>query len=121
MLGLPDSIRGCLFDLDGVLTETAKVHAAAWKEMFDDFLRRRAAQLGEPFRPFDIHDDYDDYVDAKPRLEGVRDFLASRGSRLPEGSPDDPSEADTVQGLGRRKNEILLRRIAEDGVEAYPG
>jgi beta-phosphoglucomutase family hydrolase len=110
-----------LFDLDGVLTQTAKLHAAAWKEMFDDFLRRRAERLGEPFRPFDAHDDYDNYVDGKPRLDGVRDFLASRGIQLPEGGPDDPPEADTIHGLGRRKNEIVLRRIAEDGVETYPG
>jgi beta-phosphoglucomutase family hydrolase len=120
-LGLPDSIQACLFDLDGVLTETAKVHAAAWKEMFDDFLRRWAEQHGEPFRPFDAHEDYDDFVDGKPRLDGVRDFLASRHIQLPEGSPQDSPDMDTVEGLGRRKNDIVQRRIAEDGVEAYPG
>ncbi len=120
-LGLPDSIQGCLFDLDGVLTETAKVHAAAWKEMFDDFLRRWAEQHGEPFRPFDAHEDYDDFVDGKPRRDGVRDFLASRHIQLPEGSPQDSPDMDTVEGLGRRKNDIVQRRIAEDGVEAYPG
>jgi beta-phosphoglucomutase family hydrolase len=120
-LGLPDSIQACLFDLDGVLTETAKVHAAAWKEMFDDFLRRWAEQHREPFRPFDAHQDYDDFVDGKPRLDGVRDFLASRHIQLPEGSPQDSPDMDTVEGLGRRKNDIVQRRIAEDGVEAYPG
>ena len=118
---MPDGVRACLFDLDGVLTETASVHAAAWKEMFDDFLRRRAGEHGQPFVPFDPHDDYDQYVDGKPRLDGVRDFLASRGIHLPEGTPDDPPDADTVHGLGRRKNDLVLRRIRDDGVEAYPG
>ncbi len=121
MLGLPDGVCACLFDLDGVLTQTAKVHAAAWKEMFDSYLRSRADRFGEPFRPFDAHDDYDTYVDGKPRLDGVRDFLASRGIHLPEGSPDDPPTAETLHGLGLRKNEIVLRRIHDDGVEAYPG
>jgi beta-phosphoglucomutase family hydrolase len=121
VLGLPDSIRGCLFDLDGVLTQTAKVHAAAWKEMFDDFLRERAQQTGGPFVPFDPVTDYDEYVDGKPRADGTRSFLASRGIELPEGQPDDPPDALTVHGLGNRKNEIVLRRIREDGVEAYPG
>jgi beta-phosphoglucomutase family hydrolase len=121
VLGLPDSIRGCLFDLDGVLTKTAKVHAAAWKEMFDDFLRERAQQTGGPVVPFDPVTDYDEYVDGKPRADGTRSFLASRGIELPEGQPDDPPDALTVHGLGNRKNEIVLRRIREDGVEAYPG
>ena len=120
-LGLPDPIRACLFDLDGVLTETASIHAAAWKEMFDGFLRDRADRQGQPFVPFDEHDDYDRYVDGKPRLDGVRDFLASRGIQLPEGEPDDPPDDTTVQGLGNRKNSIVLRRIREQGVEAYPG
>jgi beta-phosphoglucomutase family hydrolase len=114
-LGLPDGIRACLFDLDGVLTQTAKVHAAAWKEMFDEFLRARREL------PFDAVADYDNYVDGKPRLDGVRDFLASRGIHLPEGGPDDPPDAETVYGLGGRKNEIVLRRIHDSGVEAYPG
>ncbi|MCD0486018.1 beta-phosphoglucomutase family hydrolase [Streptacidiphilus sp. ASG 303] len=117
-LGLPDGIRACLFDLDGVLTKTAVVHAAAWKEMFDDFLRRRD---GDGFRPFDAVADYDEYVDGRPRADGVRSFLASRGIGLPEGSEDDPPEKDTVQGLGRRKNDLVLERIRKDGVEAYPG
>jgi beta-phosphoglucomutase family hydrolase len=120
-LGLPDGIQACLFDLDGVLTETASVHAAAWKEMFDAFLQRWAGEHQQPFVPFDQHDDYDRYVDGKPRLDGVRDFLASRGIHLPEGTSDDPATADTVNGLGRRKNDLVVRRIHEDGVAAYPG
>jgi len=121
VLGLPDGIHGCLFDLDGVLTKTAKVHDAAWKEMFDDFLRERARQNGQPFVPFDPVADYDDYVDGKPRADGTRSFLESRGIHLPEGRDDDPPGAETVHGLGNRKNEILLRKIRGDGVEAYPG
>ncbi|HTV98870.1 MAG TPA: beta-phosphoglucomutase family hydrolase [Streptosporangiaceae bacterium] len=121
MLGLPDGVRGCLFDLDGVLTQTAKVHDAAWKEMFDAYLRDRAQRTGEPFIPFDPVKDYDEYVDGKPRADGVTSFLGSRGITLPEGQDDDPPSAETVHGLGNRKNEILLRRIREDGVEAYPG
>ena len=120
MLGLPDGIRAGLFDLDGVLTRTATVHAAAWKEMFDDFLRARAAETGEPFVPFDSHADYDRDVDGKKRADGVRSFLASRGIQLPEGSPDDPPAAATVHGLGNRKNELVLAKLA-DGVEVYPG
>jgi beta-phosphoglucomutase family hydrolase len=121
VLGLPDAIHGCLFDLDGVLTETAKVHDAAWKEMFDDYLRERSRKTGEPFVPFDPVADYDEYVDGKPRADGTRSFLESRGIHLPEGSDDDPPDAETVHGLGNRKNEIVLRKIHEDGVEAYPG
>jgi beta-phosphoglucomutase family hydrolase len=121
VLGLPTSVRACLFDLDGVLTETAKVHAAAWKEVFDQFLRARASKAGEQFVPFDQKDDYDAYVDGKPRYDGVRSFLASRRIELPEGKPDDPPSAETVCGLGNRKNEIVLRMIHEEGVEAYPG
>jgi beta-phosphoglucomutase family hydrolase len=121
MLGLPDSIRACLFDLDGVLTKTAVVHAAAWKEMFDEFLRRRSEQTGEPFVEFDSHSDYDRYVDGKPRYDGVRSFLASRRIELPDGSPDDPPDADTVAGLGNRKNDLVLALLRRDGVEAYEG
>ncbi|WP_031165558.1 beta-phosphoglucomutase family hydrolase [Streptomyces durhamensis] len=121
MLGLPDHVRACLFDLDGVLTQTAKVHAAAWKEMFDGYLRERATREGSPFVPFDAVEDYDEYVDGRPREDGVRTFLAARGVRLPEGSPDDPPEAETVNGLGNRKNDLVLRRIREDGVEPYEG
>jgi beta-phosphoglucomutase family hydrolase len=121
VLGLPDRTRGCLFDLDGVLTKTAKVHDAAWKEMFDGFLRDRSRLTGEPFVPFDPAADYDEYVDGKPRADGTRSFLASRGIELPEGSQGDPPGAQTVYGLSNRKNQIVLRRIHEDGVEAYAG
>jgi beta-phosphoglucomutase family hydrolase len=121
VLGLPDGTRGCLFDLDGVLTKTAKVHAAAWKEMFDSYLRDRSRRTGEPFVPFDPVRDYDEYVDGKPRADGTRSFLTSRGVELPEGSDDDPPGAETVHGLGNRKNKIVLRRIREGGVEAYEG
>ena len=116
--GLPHGVRACLFDLDGVLTRTAVVHAAAWKEMFDDFLRRRE---GAGYRPFDPVAEYDEYVDGRPRADGVRTFLTSRGIELPEGTADDPPDADTVQGLGRRKNDLLLEKIRKEGVEAYPG
>jgi beta-phosphoglucomutase family hydrolase len=121
VLGLPDGIRGCLFDLDGVLTKTAQVHDAAWQEMFDGYLRERSRSTGGPFVPFDRVADYENFVDGKPRADGTRSFLQSRGIELPEGSPDDPPDAETVEGLSNRKNEILLRRIHEDGVEAYPG
>lgn len=120
MLGLPDGIRACLFDLDGVLTRTATVHAAAWKEMFDEYLRRRADETGEPFVPFDIQADYDRYVDGKKRADGVRSFLASRNITLPEGSGTDPPMVATVHGLGNRKNDLVLARMAA-GVEVYPG
>jgi beta-phosphoglucomutase family hydrolase len=121
MLGLPDSIRACLFDLDGVLTQTAKVHARAWKQMFDEFLRARAERTGEEFVPFDARDDYDAYVDGKPRYDGVRDFLASRAIELPEGDADDPPDAKTVRGLGNRKNDLVLALIRRDGVDPYEG
>jgi beta-phosphoglucomutase family hydrolase len=117
-LGLPDHIRACLFDLDGVITKTAVVHAAAWKEMFDEFLRKRD---GEGFRPFDSGKDYDEYVDGLPRADGVRSFLASRGIELPEGKPDDPQDKETVHGLGNRKNDLVLEKIRTDGVAAYEG
>ena len=115
-LQLPDAIRACLFDMDGVLTETATVHAAAWKEMFDAFLARREGQA-----PFDLDRDYGEYVDGKPRYDGVRSFLAGRGIELPEGEADDPPDADTVHGLGNRKNEVVQKLIRERGVEAYEG
>lgn len=121
MLGLPESIRACLFDLDGVLTQTAKVHAAAWKQMFDAYLRERAARSGERFVPFDPVADYDEYVDGKPRYDGVRSFLSARGIELPASEPSDPPSAETVAGLGNRKNELVLALIREQGVEAYPG
>lgn len=114
-------MRGCLFDLDGVLTQTAKVHAAAWKVMFDDFLRRHAQRTNTAFVPFDPIADYDTYVDGKPRADGTRAFLQSRGIELSEGAPDDPPDADTLQGLGTRKNEVVLTMIRHDGVQAYDG
>jgi beta-phosphoglucomutase family hydrolase len=121
VLGLPDGTRGCLFDLDGVLTQTAKVHAAAWKQMFDSYLRDRAQRTGEPFVPFDPVEDYNEYVDGKPRYDGTRSFLVSRGIHLPEGDKDDLPDAETVHGLGNRKNELVQRLIREGGVEAYEG
>ncbi len=121
MLGLPDGIQACLFDLDGVLTKTAKVHAAAWKEMFDGFLRDRAESSHTSFVAFDAVEDYDSYVDGRPRYEGVRSFLDSRGIAIPDGAEDDPPSAETIHGLGNRKNEIVLRLIRERGVEPYEG
>jgi beta-phosphoglucomutase family hydrolase len=120
-LGLPAAVRACLFDLDGVITQTAKVHAAAWKQMFDEFLQKRAQGSGMPYVPFDAIADYDEYVDGKPRADGTRAFLASRRIDLPEGKPDDPTSADSVAGLSARKNELVLALIAEHGVEVYEG
>jgi beta-phosphoglucomutase family hydrolase len=119
--GLPDEIRACLFDLDGVLTQTATVHAAAWKEAFDAYLAERARRTGEPFVPFDAVREYDLYVDGRPRADGTRTFLQSRGITLPEGQPDDPPGAETVHGLSNRKNQILLERLRTGGVMVYPG
>jgi beta-phosphoglucomutase family hydrolase len=121
VLGLPEGTQACLFDLDGVLTQTAKVHAKAWKEMFDGFLRARAQETGEPFVPFDARADYDEHVDGLPRADGVRGFLASRGIELPEGDEDDPPDAQTVHGLGNRKNELVLGIMHRDGVQPYEG
>lgn len=118
---LPEGIEALLFDLDGVLTETAKVHARAWKSMFDAYLRERAERDGGSFVEFDAGGDYAEYVDGKPRYDGVRSFLASRGIELPEGAPDDPPEAVTVCGLGNRKNGLVLALMRSEGVEAYPG
>jgi beta-phosphoglucomutase family hydrolase len=118
---LPSGIRACLFDLDGVLTQTARVHAQAWKEMFDAFLRERSERGGEPFVPFDPVADYSAYVDGKPRYDGVRSFLAARGIELPDGDPSDPPSAETVCGLGNRKNELVLALLRRDGVEVYEG
>jgi beta-phosphoglucomutase family hydrolase len=120
-LGIPAEILACLFDLDGVLTRTALVHAAAWQEMFDEFLRRRSARTGEGFVPFDPVQDYDVYVDGRPRDDGVRSFLVSRGIELPEGRPGDPPGSETIATLARRKNEIVLAMIDHDGVEPYTG
>lgn len=121
MLGLPDGVKACLFDLDGVLTQTARVHAAAWKEMFDGYLRERAGRTGEGFVAFDPIGDYDEYVDGKPRYEGVRSFLDSRYIELPPGDPSDAADAETIDGLGNRKNDIVLRLIRHQGVRAYDG
>jgi beta-phosphoglucomutase family hydrolase len=119
-LGLPAAVVAVLFDLDGVLTKTASVHFAAWKQMFDDFLRARAERTGEPLVPFS-QSDYNDHVDGRPRADGVREFLASRGITLPEGRPDDPPDAETVAGLAARKNPLFLRLVHEHGVDVYPG
>lgn len=116
-----DRYDAVLFDLDGVITDTANLHAACWKRTFDEYLQKRAARQGEAFRPFDLASDYRLHVDGKPRYDGVRDFLASRGINLPEGSPDDPPESETVKGLGNRKNDLLNDAIEQQGVEAYPG
>jgi beta-phosphoglucomutase family hydrolase len=121
LLTLPEASSACLFDLDGVLTQTAKVHAAAWKEMFDAFLLNRSRRTGEPFRPFEIATDYAQHVDGKLREDGVRSFLASRGITLPEGAPDDPPAAQSVHGLGTRKNDLVLDLIERHGVEVYEG
>ena len=121
MLGLPEKVRACLFDLDGVLTDTASVHTKAWKAMFDNYLSQRAKSTGEKFVPFDAGDDYDEYVDGKPRYDGVRSFLESRGISLPEGSPDDPPSAETIAGIGNRKNVLVLKLIQDEGVEVYEG
>ena len=110
-----------LFDLDGVITDTASIHAACWKQMFDEYLQNRAMQRGEAFRPFDLAADCRLYVDGKPRFDGVRDFLASRDIHLPEGSLEDPSHAETVGGLGNRKNDLVNKIIEEGGVEPYEG
>lgn len=114
MLELPEEIRGCLFDLDGVVTDTAAVHAAAWKQMFDAFL------AGRGLPPFRLPEDYTRYVDGKKREDGTRSFLASRDVALPDGEPDDPPDAETVFGLGNRKNALVLDLIAQGGVTVFP-
>jgi beta-phosphoglucomutase family hydrolase len=116
-----DQYDAVLLDLDGVITDTASIHAACWKQMFDEFLQKRATQRGEALRPFDLATDYRLHVDGKPRFDGVRDFLISRGIQLPEGSMDDTPEAETVGGLGNRKNELVNKIIEENGVEPYEG
>ena len=117
----PDRFDAVLFDLDGVLTSTAKIHSRCWKTMFDAFLSQRAAEGKEPFRPFDIETDYKLYVDGKPRYEGVRSFLASRDMSLSEGTPGDLPTANTVCGLGNRKDELVKEAIDRGEVEPYPG
>lgn len=121
MLGLPEQITACLFDLDGVLTDTASVHKKAWKTMFDEYLKSRAERTGEPFRPFDIDGDYLRYVDGKRRQDGVRSFLSSRGIQLPDGEPDDPADAESIEGLGNRKNAMFHETLKKDGVEVFEG
>ncbi|MDI4233373.1 beta-phosphoglucomutase family hydrolase [Bradyrhizobium sp. 31Argb] len=116
-----DQYDAVLFDLDGVLTDTAKLHATCWKQMFDEYLLERARQTGAAFRPFDIDTDYRLHVDGKPRFDGVRDFLRSRGIELPEGDPEDSAKVETVCGLGNRKDDLVDRAIVEDGVESYDG
>ena len=120
-VGLPEGTRACLFDLDGVLTDTARLHAAAWKQMFDPYLRRRAERRGDAFAPFDAVVDYDEYVDGRPRYEGVRTFLSSRGIDLPPGRWTDEPGIETICGLGNLKNEIVLEMIRAVGAEPYPG
>jgi beta-phosphoglucomutase family hydrolase len=121
VLGLPEKVRACLFDLDGVLTDTASVHKKAWKAMFDAYLQERAEQTGEKFVPFDPRVDYLKFVDGKRREDGVRSFLASRGIELPEGRPDDGPASETVNGLGNRKNELFQKVLREEGVEVFDG
>jgi beta-phosphoglucomutase family hydrolase len=120
-LGLPPEIRACLFDLDGVLTKTAALHAAAWKEMFDGFLQERAKRPAAEFVPFDSAADYGRYVDGKPRNDGVRSFLESRGIALPEGGSADSPDVETIAGLGNRKNELVLELLRRKGVEPFEG
>lgn len=109
--------QAMIFDLDGVITFTARVHAAAWKELFDQFLKERALKLHQPFREFTIAGDYLNYVDGKPRYDGVASFLASRGISLPYGTPSDPPGAPTICGLGNRKDNLFTRKIHEIGVD----
>ena len=116
-----DQYDAVLLDLDGVITDTANLHAACWKEMFDEYLQKRATQRGEAFLPFDLATDYRLYVDGKPRFDGVRDFLTSRGIQLAEGSADDPPQVETVGGLGNRKNDLVNEAIEDIGVEPYEG
>jgi beta-phosphoglucomutase family hydrolase len=116
-----DQYDAVLFDLDGVITDTAKLHAECWKQMFDEYLQKRSIERGEAFRPFDLDRDYRLYVDGKPRFDGVRDFLTSRGIQLLEGTPDDLPQLETVCGLGNRKNDLVNKVIEEVGVQPYDG
>ena len=116
-----DRYDAVLLDLDGVITDTASVHAACWKRVFDEYLKKRAQREGGTFRPFDPTEDYRQYVDGKPRFDGVRDFLASRNIHLPDGSRDDPPHAETICGIGNRKNELVNSVIRGEGVKAYEG
>ena len=119
--GLPAGISACLFDLDGVLTHTAELHARAWKATFDELLRRRAAESGEPFAEFRLVEDYDEYVDGKPRTDGARSFLAARGIELPEHAPPDPPAADSLESIGSAKNDRVQALIESEGVRPYEG
>ena len=110
-----------LFDLDGVLTPTAKIHAACWKRVFDEFLKRQAQETGTPFVPFELPEDYHRYVDGKPRYPGVESFLTSRNMQLPYGSPSDPPNNSTVCGIGNKKDSYFSTVLKEDGIEAFPG
>jgi beta-phosphoglucomutase family hydrolase len=116
-----DAYDAVLFDLDGVITDTASLHASCWKQMFDEYLAKQAIQSGQAFRPFDLSNDYRLYVDGKARFDGVRDFLKSRGMKLPEGSSDDPPNTETVGGLGNRKNDLVNKAIEDVGVKPYEG
>jgi beta-phosphoglucomutase family hydrolase len=120
-LGLPETVRACLFDLDGVLTDTASVHTRAWKAMFDAYLSARAERTGTPFVPFDPVNDYLRFVDGRKRDDGVRAFLASRDIVLPDGADDDPPDAETVHGLGNRKNAAFQATLQADGVDVFEG
>lgn len=116
-----DRYDAVLFDLDGVITNTAGLHATCWKRVFDEYLQTRANQTGEAFRPFDRQTDYALYVDGKPRFDGVRDFLRSRGISLPDGLPNDPPQTETINGIGNRKNDLVNDAIRDKGVEPYEG
>jgi alpha,alpha-trehalase len=116
-----DDYDAFLFDLDGVLTDTARIHADCWKRTFDELLRRRAEATGEPFLPFDPEGDYRLYVDGKPRFDGVRAFLQSRGIELPEGDDGDPADAETVRGVGNRKNLLVAEAINPETIDVYDG
>lgn len=118
-LGLPEHIRGCLFDMDGVLTRTATIHAAAWKQMFDQYLAERSQQTGQQLDPFDQVTDYDSYVDGRSRADGTRAFLESRGIHLPEGHPGDRPGAPTIEGLSKRKNDLVMQKLKYERVETY--
>ncbi|WP_445169036.1 beta-phosphoglucomutase family hydrolase [Mycolicibacterium sp. Dal123E01] len=121
MLGLPDEVKACLFDLDGVLTDTARVHTRAWKAMFDAYLERRAQRAHTAFVPFDPAEDYRTYIDGKRREDGVRSFLTSRHIELPEGDPSDAPTAETVSGLGNRKNALFQQILEKQGVDVFDG
>lgn len=113
------AMEAVIFDLDGVVTRTAVVHREAWKQLFDEYLAARAERLGQPFKPFDRHEDYNRFIDGKPRQEGVASFLTSRGIELPRGSPDDSEETETVWGLGNRKNRYFLEALATSDPAPY--